>query len=215
MRGGGPEKSHTMPSVPETNIRGAAGLEATKKVLSEPRTTDPKIHAADPQQRGGAAGLAEKLVSGAPGEPQAARGSPAALGARAKVPERAATTAERPTAGPPSQGLGGGRSADNRNPSGDKGSKPSSATAGAKPNEGFTRLRESLPAASEFRSSVEREFRSTASNYKESKSEMSELRSEFSSTRSEMLSSATSQPAHGMQFYSFFLNGNRLKIYYM
>ena len=40
-----------------------------------------------------------------------------------------------------------------------------------------------------FRSSVEKEIRSTASNFKESKSEMSELRSEFSSTRSEMLSS--------------------------
>jgi hypothetical protein len=41
------------------------------------------------------------------------------------------------------------------------------------------------------RSSVEREVRSTASNYKESKSEFSELRSEFSSSRSEMLSSAS------------------------
>jgi hypothetical protein len=192
MRGTGPEKSATLPSVPDTKIRGEAGVEATKKVLSEPRTTDPMTAAADPHQRGGAAGLSENLVSGAPGEPQFA-----SLGARAKVPERAATNADKQTAGQPVQGSTGSRSTENRNPSGDKGSKPT-----AKPNEGFTRLRESLPAASEFRSSVEREFRSTASNYKESKSEMSELRSEFSSTRSEMLNSATSQQGHGM--YSSF-----------
>lgn len=117
-------------------------------------------------------------------------------GARAQTPgPRATEQNAEVTAAPPPVGpagatggmTGGGRQKANSSDAG----RPAGSGDGKQPD-GFARLRESLPTASEFRSSVEREIRSTASNFKESKSEFSELRSEFSSSRSEMLSSTTS-----------------------